>query len=93
MPKYSLSVLSGRLIIVLMVLTSAFLLVSGDVDAQEPEMTVVHRVVAGETLWTIATAIRDDQETAVPILVAVIRDLNELETSSLQIGQELLLPA
>ena len=79
-----------RLSIVLIALAAVFLLVGGEVDAREPERLVVHRVVAGDTLWDLAA----DAGGSAGLLETVdaIRRLNDLEDSTLQIGQELRIP-
>lgn len=82
--------LVGRLSIVLVVLSAVFLLVGGEVDAQEPLRFVEHRVTAGETLWGIASSL--DTDAGLPATIDTIRDINDLKTSVLQIGQVLRLP-
>lgn len=51
-----------------------------------------HTVVAGETLWRIASAITEPGED-VRAAVDQLMDLNGLESTGLQVGQQLLIPA
>jgi LysM repeat protein len=54
-----------------------------------PPVTMV--VGAGDTLWTIATAV--DPEADPRATIAELRRLNELSGSTIEAGQELVLPA
>jgi LysM repeat protein len=54
-----------------------------------PPVTMV--VGAGDTLWTIATAV--DPEADPRATIAELRRLNELSGSNIEAGQELVLPA
>jgi nucleoid-associated protein YgaU len=86
------SILPGRLLILLTALAAIFLLLSGSVAASAPSITVEHRVRAGDTLWVIASELTAPGED-VRATVELIRDINDLETSGLQTGQVLLIPA
>lgn len=50
----------------------------------------VTRVEAGETLWALAQRIAPDRDPRE--VVAQIRELNGMDSSMLQVGQQLLLP-
>ena len=84
--------LSLRLLYLLTATVAIFLLVSTRSAASTPtEEPTSYRVVAGDTLWEIA----DELETGRDLraVVSQIQGLNELDSSNLQIGQMLLLPA
>jgi hypothetical protein len=92
MSTQSARILPGRLLFLLLALVVAFLLLSGRVDARQPLITVEHRVESGETLWDIAGSFTGPEED-VRDSVSLIRSLNELSTSTLRVGQVLLVPA
>jgi LysM repeat protein len=92
----------GRLVITLLVAT---LVVAGALlgaqtalagqDAAPASLSQV-TVLPGDTLWSIAAeSLRSQGSTDVDVRdrVAEIRDLNALESSSLSVGQELVLPS
>lgn len=62
-----------------------------DTDAPLPVAIGVTTVQAGETLWGVARRIAPDSD--VRQVVAQIRELNDMGSSTLQVGQQLLLPA
>jgi hypothetical protein len=57
----------------------------------EPVEVRVHTVAPGETLWGFAQEIAGPRED-VRDVVAQLRDLNELGSAALQIGQTILVP-
>lgn len=81
-----------RLSILVLVLAAILLLSSARVDAASPLQTVDHRVTAGDTLWDIARTVTEPGEDT-RTTVGIIRDLNDLETSTIRPGQVLLIPA
>ena len=84
--------LPGRLLILLVALVATLLLLGGTGAASEPSITVQHRVVSGDTLWTIATEFTSPGED-VRASVALLRELNGLSSSALNPGQVLVVPA
>jgi LysM repeat protein len=84
--------LSTRVLILLLALTSIFLLLDNIGAADEPQAVSSHVVQPGDTLWSIAEGIAapgsDIRE-----VVSDVKALNSLATSSLQIGQSLIVPA
>jgi LysM repeat protein len=83
--------LSVRLLVLLLALALVFLFVSRPADADAPVQTVEHVVSTGETLWAIASQNSTagvDPRTA----VAVIQDLNGLDSGMIHPGQVLLVP-
>ena len=75
--------------VVLTQMPSAF---AGDVSSSVGvyEQFETHTVLAGETLWDIASSIAGSHD--VRDVVAEIQRLNGLSTSALQAGQQLALP-
>ena len=88
----SVRILPGRLLILLIALVAILLLLGGTGAASEPSITVEHRVRSGDTLWTIAEGITTPGDD-IRASIAVIRELNGLESSGLRPGQVLLVPA
>lgn len=86
----------GRVVLVLL----ALLVVAGGVmggravadGPQQATEVTTHAVVAGETLWQIASSVAAPGED-VRDVVAELRDLNGMADSSLIAGQVLLVPA
>ena len=88
----SAQVLPTRLLIVVVALAAIFLLLSTRVQATEPVVTAEHVVMSGETLWTIASEFTGP-EADVRATVRTLKELNDMETSSLRAGEVLLVPA
>lgn len=83
--------LPGRLLILLITLAAILLFLGGTGAAEEPAITRQHRVQAGDTLWTLAGEITAPGED-VWVSVEVIRELNGMSTSALDVGQVLRVP-
>jgi Tfp pilus assembly protein FimV len=89
----------GRLVIVVAALVIAFAVgvfvtAAGSVATQSPgtpEPTRIVQVGSGDTLWEIAADLADDGE--VRAMMEQIERLNALETTALQAGQRLVVPA
>ena len=58
----------------------------------EAVQVTAHTVTTGETLWRVASSITEPGED-VRVAVDLLMDLNGLASSSLQVGQQLLIPA
>jgi hypothetical protein len=84
--------LSTRVLILLLALTSIFLLLDSIGAADEPQVVGSHVVQPGDTLWSIAEGIAEPGAD-IREVVSDVKALNDLTTSSLQIGQALLVPA
>lgn len=84
--------LSTRVLILLLALTSIFLLLGNIGAADEPQVVGSHVVQPGDTLWSIAEGIAEPGSD-IREVVSDLKTLNALPTSSLQIGQALLIPA
>lgn len=81
-----------RLVAVLAIIVFIVVMVSSGVGADSgPVPTTRHHVAAGETLWSLASAMTPQGE-SVWDYVSLLKDLNGLETSSLQVDQVLLVP-
>jgi Tfp pilus assembly protein FimV len=84
--------LSLRLLILLTGACAVFLLVSGRLDASTPAQAPRHyQVQPGDTLWDIASEI-STADVDVRVVIADIKRLNDLDTSGLRNGQNLLIP-
>ena len=90
MPRY-LTAPSRFLVIISTIVVALVLLLASSVMAAGPEpVTVDYRVLPGDSLWTIAEEIAPEAD--VRGLIAEIRDLNDLESSLILPGQELVVP-
>ena len=84
-------ILAIRFLILLLALSSAFLLLGNSVSADEPVALTVHVVQPGDTLWTIASDLaRPDED--VRASISELKRLNGLTSSSLTVGQVLSVP-
>lgn len=83
--------LSTRVLILLLALTSIFLLMGNTGVADEPVAVTSYVVQPGDTLWSIAGVISEPGDD-VRDVIAEVRQLNSLSSSSLQIGQALVIP-
>src|SRR4051794_27051118 len=89
----------GRVVVVLAALVVAFAIgvfvtAAGSVATQHPgtpEPTRIVQVGSGDTLWAIAADLADDGD--VRAMMEQIRQLNALDSSVLQAGQRLVVPA
>ena len=89
----------GRLVIIAAALVIAFAIgvfvtAAGSVATQSPgtpEPTRIVQVGTGDTLWEIAADLAEDGE--VRAMMEQIERLNALETTALQAGQRLVVPA
>jgi LysM repeat protein len=89
----------GRLVIIVAALLVAFAIgvfvtAAGSVATQHPgtpEPTQIVQVGTGDTLWAIAADLADDGE--VRAMMEQIKQLNALDSSVLQAGQRLVVPA
>ena len=85
----------GRVVVfalaLIWVLAAFWLFSSGSVATDEPEATTVVMVGTGDTLWDIAAEHADDGD--VLEMMDHIKDLNDLDSGSLQAGQKLRVPA
>ena len=89
----------GRVVVVMAALLVAFAIgvfvtAAGSVATQSPgtpEPTRIVQVHSGDTLWGIASELADDGE--VRAMMEQIERLNALESSVLQAGQRLVVPA
>lgn len=61
------------------------------VQAEQPVTTVAYTVGQGDTLWSIAESITAEGEDVREVLV-VVRDLNDMDGSTIHPGQVLRLP-
>ena len=84
--------LSTRVLILLLALTSIFLLLDNRGAADEPLAVVSHVVQPGDTLWSIASTVAEPGED-IRLVIDDVARLNQLASSSLQVGQTLRLPA
>jgi hypothetical protein len=89
----------GRLVIIAAALVIAFAIgvvvtAAGSVATQSPgtpEPTRIVQVGTGDTLWEVAADLAEDGE--VRAMMEKIERLNALETTALQAGQRLVVPA
>ena len=85
--------LSLRLLVLLIAVGAVFLLLSGRVAASTPTPEPVrYRVQTGDTLWAIAGSMAEPGDD-IRSVIGRIKELNDLNGSSIQQGQVLLLPA
>ena len=84
--------LSTRVLILLLALTSIFFLLDAIGAADEPQAIVSYVVQPGDTLWSIADGVAEPG-TDIREVISDVKSLNALESSSLQIGQSLMIPA
>jgi Tfp pilus assembly protein FimV len=85
--------LTLRLLILLTGASIVFLLISGRVEASTPALEpVTHQVASGDTLWAIASDLAGPEDD-VRRIVAEIKRLNQMESSSLTVGQSLRIPS
>lgn len=87
----SAHILPSRLLILLLALSSAFLLFVTRVEASQTVALEEYVVARGDTLWSIAAGITpagDDVRT----WVSVLEDLNDVTASELRPGQRLQVP-
>ena len=83
---------SIRLSVIISLIAMILLLLASSVGAdQTTNATTEHRVVSGETLWEIAGDYTSEGE-SVRYVVAEIKRLNSVETSTIHPGQVLLVP-
>jgi nucleoid-associated protein YgaU len=85
------AVVIGLLLNLLVVGLAAAFLAGGSAPADRPAATATVVVEAGDTLWSIAKRVDptgDPQRT-----VAELRELNGLQASTIEVGQQLVLPA
>ena len=89
--------LSTRVLILLLALTSIFFLLGNTGAANEPLAVSTVVVQPGDTLWSISQDIISqgiaEPGTDIREVVSDVKTLNSLSTSSLQVGQTLLIPA
>jgi Tfp pilus assembly protein FimV len=89
----------GRLVVVVAALLVAFAIgvfatAAGSVATQHPgtaEPTKIVQVGSGDTLWDIASQLADNGD--VRSMMTEIEQLNALDSSDLQVGQRLVVPA
>ncbi len=86
----------GRVAVLVVALLVAFAVgvfvtAAGSVATQEPEATQIVQVGSGDTLWDIAAGLAAPGE--VRSMMERIEKLNALDSSVLQAGQRLVVPA
>ena len=84
-------ILATRLLILLLALSSAFLLLDDRVSADEPVVMTSHVVQPGDTLWTIAADLVGPGED-IRAVISEVRRFNDLDSSALSVGQVLSIP-
>ncbi len=70
---------------------SVFLATPGAQAGAEAGQAAVYTVLAGESMWDIAEHIAPDQDPR--IVIDRLRAMNQLETTAIQPGQQLILPS
>lgn len=84
--------LSVQLSVVIATVCAVFLLIGGAADAEETPVPVVeHVVVAGDTLWDIASRYVPEGEDVRP-MIAAIRESSGISSSTIHPGQVLQVP-
>ncbi|MBT1176163.1 LysM peptidoglycan-binding domain-containing protein [Bifidobacterium callimiconis] len=82
----------GLLMVVLVILTFAAMGGRGDTRSESKSTEVVSYTVApGDTLWSYASRITPEGDD-VSETVEELKQLNHLQTSSLQVGQRIMVP-
>lgn len=84
-------ILATRFLILLLALSSAFLLLGNSVSADEPVAVTTHVVQPGDTLWTIAADLTGPDED-IRSVISEVRRFNHMQTSALSVGQVLSIP-
>ena len=85
-------VLRSRAIAIAAIVTFLIVMLASNVGADAgPVKTVSHHVSSGETLWGLASALTPQGE-SVWVYISMLKELNNLESSNLQVDQVLLLP-
>jgi hypothetical protein len=85
-------VIRSRAIAVVVILSFVTIMLAANVGADAgPVETTRHHVASGETLWGLASVLTPQGE-SVWVYVSMLKELNDLESSTLQIDQVLLLP-
>ncbi len=84
--------LSVQLSVILATVFIVFLLIGGAAEAEEPPGPATeHTVSAGETLWEIASGHTEAGED-VRVVIRSIKERSGIASSTLQVGQVLLIP-
>ncbi len=91
MPRYVTTPTRFLVIISTMVVALVLLLASSVMAAGPEPVTDDYLVRSGDTLWSIAEQV-GPENADVRAVIAEIRDLNDLESSLIRPGQNLLVP-
>ena len=91
MPRYVTTPTRFLVIISTMIVALVLLLATSVLAAGPAPVTADYRVRSGDTLWSIAEYVGPDHAD-VRAVIAEIRDLNDLESSLIRPGQNLLVP-